>query len=405
MRSPARANSAKQSIRLLLAARLIRSTWQGALVADFALYLQRLHWQGGSIGMLFAASFVIGAFLSLLVGPLSDRCGYQALLVGYEFVVALLFGLAAYCTDPWTIAIAAVLGGFGRGANGAPGCFVPAELAWLAALLPPPRRAEVFSLNAAVGFIGMTIGGMLAIGPDLWAHWLHGASAFRPLFVVGGTLSIANACLLLVAPAGSRQGISGECAVAPIVARQGGVLFKVTAINLCNGLSVGLSGPLIAFWFATKFHVGPVQIGPIMMAGFLSAALSAAAISRLALRATAASIYVRMQWMSLLLLLLLPLLPTFSLAAAAWVVKFALERGAGGTMEAVNVGLAGPGRWGMASGLSVASLALPRSVGPALTGHWIATGSFTAPLVMAGVLQAAYLVLYGRAIGPRGAGA
>ena len=385
-------------IRLLLAARFIRSIWQGALVADFAIYLERLHWHGAPIGILVATSFIVGSLLSLVVGPLGDRCGYRRLLVGYEIAIAALFALAACSTSPWAISVAAVFGGFGRGANGAPGCFVPAELAWLAALLTERQRAAVFSLNTAFGFAGMAAGGIIAAGPDVWASWLTGASAFRPLFVIGGLVSIANACLLHAAPAGAEPRKVGECAVTPMAPGHRGALLKVTAINLCNGVSVGFSGPLITFWFAAKFHVGPMQIGPIVMVSFLSATLSAVIASRLARRAAAASIYIRMQWASLLLLLALPFLASFPLAAMAWILKFALERGAGGMMEAVNVGLAGPGRWGLASGLSVASLALPRSIGPVLTGHWIDTGAFTAPLLAAGLLQAAYLVLYHRTV-------
>lgn len=392
------------SVRLLLAARFFRSVWQGALVADFALYLERLHWRGGQIGMLFAASFVVGAMLSLLVGPLGDRCGYRRLLIGYEAAVAALFVAAACSANPWMIAGAAIFGGFGRGANGAPGCFVPAELAWLAALLADRERAAMFSLNTALGFAGMAVGGLIAAGPDLWAGWLSGPVAFRPLFVIGAVLAVGNAGLLHRAPAiaSGRAGTMRQTTRAPMTAAGKELLSKAAAINLCNGISVGLSGPLIAYWFATKFHVGPMQIGSLMMLCFLAAGLCAVAVSGAAAPRAAALIYIRMQWVSLLLLLAIPFLASFPLAAAAWIVKFALERGAGGAMESVNVGLAGPGRWGLASGLSVASLALPRSIGPALAGHWIASAAFASPLLAAALFQAAYLLLYRNAILPAG---
>ena len=390
------------AVRLLLAARFSRSVWQGALVADFALYLERLHWHGGQIGTLFAASFVVGAMLSLLVGPLGDRFGYRRLLIGYETAVAALFVAAACSANPWVISAAAIFGGFGRGANGAPGCFVPAELAWLAALLAGRARAGVFSLNTALGFSGMAVGGLIAIGPDLWTGWLSGPAAFRPLFVIGAVLAVANAGLLYHARAvaSGRSDATKRDNRAPMTAAGKGLLIKVTAINLCNGISVGLSGPLIAYWFAAKFDVGPMQIGSVMTLAFLAAALCAVAVSGAAAPAAAASIYIRMQWVSLLLMLAIPFVASFPLAAAAWIVKFALERGGGGAMESVNVGLAGPGRWGLASGLSVASLALPRAIGPVLAGHWIASAAFASPLLAAALLQAAYLLLYRNVILP-----
>lgn len=390
-------------VRTLLAARFFRSVWQGALAADFALYLTRLDWRGEQIGMLFAASFVVGAVLSLLVGPLSDRCGYRRLLVGYETTVAGLFVAATCSTNSWLLSVATVLGGFGRGANGAPGCFVPAELAWLAALLPEQRRAGVFSVNTALGFSGMAIGGIVAVGPGLWAGGLSGAAAFRPLFAIGAVLALFNAGLLCGTPAGGSGNPGGGVRYnrAPMAERRRRLLLRVTAINVCNGLSVGLSGPLIAYWFATKFHVGPVQIGAVMLAGFFSAAVCAVAVGGVVERTSAGSVFIRMQWASLLLMLALPFIATFPVAATAWVIKFALERGSGGALEAVNVGLAGPGRWGLASGLTVGSLALPRSIGPLMAGHWIASAAFAPPLLAAVVLQAVYLMLYRRTLAPR----
>lgn len=388
-------------VRLLLAARFFRSIWQGALVADFALYLGRLDWRGEQIGALFGASFVVGAILSSLVGPLSDRWGYRRLLVGYEGAVAALFVAATWSANALLISVAAVFGGFGRGANGAPGCFVPVELAWLAALLPGQRRAPVFSLNTALGFVGMAIGGIIAAGPGLWQGWLSGSAAFRPLFAIGAVLALVNVGLLCATAAvGSDNpiGDDGQNGGTRMTGRRRGLLLRMTAVNVFNGLSVGLSGPLIAYWFATKFQVGPVQIGALMLASFLAAALCAVGVGVVTQRTAAASVFIPMQWASLLLMLALPFVASFPMAATAWVIKFALERGSGGVLEAVNVGLAGPSRWGLASGLTVGSLALPRSVGPLMAGHWIASGTFAPPLLAAVLLQATYLVLYQRVL-------
>lgn len=377
----------------------MRSVWQGALVATFALYLQRLQWSGAEIGALFAASFVVGALLSLAVGPLSDWCGYRRLLVGYEAAIAAAFLLALSSSNARMIAAAAVFGGFGRGANGAPGCFVPAELAWLAELLSERQRTAVFSLNTALGFVGMAVGAAVAAGPDLWAAWLPGPAAFRPLFALGATLSLLNAAMLFGAASRAPPSACRPSPPAAMTRAHKTRLARVTAINICNGVSVGLSGPLTAYWFAARFQVGPLQVGPLMTACFLAAALCAVLVRGLAARRGGAVVYIRLQWASLLLMLVLPLAGNFGLAAALWVAKFALERGSSGAMEAVNVGLAGRGRWGLASGLSVASLAMPRSIGPLMAGHWIASAAFATPLVAAALLQAVYLLLYARAIG------
>jgi MFS family permease len=60
------------TLRLLLA-RTLRSVGQGALVVDFALYLNALHWSAAAIGLVLSGGGLFGAALSLLVGSASDR--------------------------------------------------------------------------------------------------------------------------------------------------------------------------------------------------------------------------------------------------------------------------------------------------------------------------------------------
>ena len=390
--------------RRLLLSRLLRSVCQGALVVDFALYLARLHWSGAGIGAVVAASFIIGSFLSLIVGPLSDRFGYRRLLVAYEAAMAGAFLAAALSVNLWILSAATIFGGFGRGANGAPGCFVPAELAWLAEVVPASRRPAVYSLNTALGFAGMGCGAVLAAGPYWWADWLPGDAAYRPLFWLGAAIASGNALLLSglgESAARRKRAAPGAMSRRDLSADERRALIKLGVINLFNGLSVGLSGPLIAYWFAEKFRVGPQQIGLVVAAAFISTALCATAMARIAGPLNSVRSYVRLQWAALLLLLILPLAGDFRSAALLWVLKFTLERGGAGAMEAVSVSLVSPQRWGLASGLGVATLAMPRSIGPMMTGHWISVGTFATPLVLAACLQAIYIAGYQRAFSRR----
>jgi MFS family permease len=384
----------------LLLARLLRSAAQGSLVVDFALYLNQLRWSGTQIGALIAASFLFGSVLSILVGPLSDRLGYRPLLVGYEIGMVGLFLAASLSSNSWILSISAIGGGFGRGANGAPGCFVPVELAWLAEVVPSSRRAAVFNLNTALGFIGMGLGAILAIFPGLWVSHFPGVFAYRPLFCLGAVTAIANAVMLSWLPNQKSLGQArpeemGE--PRSLTEEEKTALTRLGGINLFHGISVGLSGPLIAYWFAMKFRVGPTRLGPIVALAFFSAAITAFGMAYLSSRFGSVRAFVGTQWISVALLALLPFLPTFALASVIWIFRFAVERGAAGAMEAVNAGLVGEGKRGLVNGLSVASLATPRAVGPAIAGHWIAAGAFAAPFGAAALFQAAYIVLYRRA--------
>jgi MFS family permease len=388
----------------LLAARFLRSLAQGGLVVDFALYLHHLGWSGTEIGFLTTASFLVGSLLSLAVGALADRFGYRGMLLGYEFCLAVVFLGAMLSTGVLVVSVGAVLGGFGRGANGAPGCFVPAELAWLAELVSPAHRAAVYNLNTAAGLVGMALGAAGAAFAFGLTHGHPAEAPYRVMFMVGAALSIGNAMLILAVPktrAGSqaaggirgRRSASGGSALRLTSAERRSVL-RLGAVNILDGVAVGLSGPLAAYWFALRFGLGVVAIGPVVATGFLIAAACAWAAGRASSRLGSTRTFVRMRMLALALLVLLPWMPTFRLAAVVWIIRFALERGSTGAREAVTASLVGERRRARASALSVASLAMPRAAGPIMAGYWIGAGWFAAPFCAAALFQGLYLVLF-----------
>ena len=370
-------------------------------MVDFALYLRLLHWTGSAIGALLGGSFVIGALLSLAVGPASDRFGSKRLLVGYELATAMAFFATASTSNPWVIGASAVFAGFGRGANGAPGCFVPAELAWLATHVPASRRGAAYSVNTAAGFLGMGLGAFLAVAPSLWPDALPGASGYRPLFLFGGVIAVSIAALLYATPEQPLHGHGlqpsednhrAPRALRPDERRR---LWQIGLISLFSGISLGLSGPLIAYWYAVKFHVDPLRIAPVLAIAQLAAACAAVGTGALAQKFGTARSFVLLQTVGAILLFVFPFIGSFHLAAVVWIVRFAIERGATGAMEAVVMGLVGAGKRGFAGGLSTASLALPRALGPIAAGHWIAEGNLARPFLIAAALQALYVGFFG----------
>ncbi len=182
-----------KAVKLIMAARFARSVGQGALVVGFTLYLHALNWSAAAIGVVLSAGLLLGVVLTLLIGPASDRLGRKQFLLAYEGVLIASALLALASPATWVLTLGAVLGGFGRGANGAAGPFGPLEQAWLAQDLPQAQRARVFNLNSTLGFSGMAAGALLAGLPALWGSWLPGALAYRPLFVLpllGSTIGL-----------------------------------------------------------------------------------------------------------------------------------------------------------------------------------------------------------------------
>jgi len=385
--------------RRLLLARTLRSVGQGALVVDFALYLHALHWSGSAIGLVLSGGGLFGAALSLLVGLSSDRLRRKPFLVSYE-IVSLLCSIAAlFSAEPLALTTAAIAGGFGRGAMGAAGPFSPVEQAWLAEEVAPERRGWVYSLNTGMGFWGMGLGALIAILPSVWGSWLGEALAYRPLFALVGLTAAAN--LLLIGQAKERyrgpkripslQGQQGEVQIRRLENR---ILAKLVFINTFNGLAIGLTGPLISYWFALRFHVGPLAIAPIMAATFVITGVASLLTGWLTGRIGIVRSVVWERLIGIGLMILLPIMPTFWLASLVYLLRSAFSRGSAGAQQALTVGLVREERRGLAASLNAVSFQLPRSVGPGIAGYLLQAGQFSLPFYAGAVLQAIYLVWY-----------
>jgi len=376
----------------LMAARAARSLGQGALVAAFALYLHALGWSAPAIGATLSAALVVGAALTMTVGPLSDRRGRRTFLLAYEALQAAAALLALLTAWPPALVGAAIVGGFGRGANGSAGPFAPLEQAWLAQVLPPGRRGVVFSVNAAIGFGGMALGALLAGGVKLLIGPLGELLAYRPLFLLPLAGSLAAFALIASLQEPELQP-AASAAEEPERRGENRMLLRLVIANTLNGLGIGMIAPLIAYWFALRFRHGPGTIGPALAASFVFGALGAVLAARLVRRFGLIWPVVAMRGVGLMLLVAVPMMPVFSLAATLYALRAGFNQGTAGVRQALVVGLT-RNRRGLAASLQNVSIQIPRAVGPLVAGLMLHAGMLRAPFLVAAGFQAAYLVLY-----------
>ncbi len=393
--------------RRLITARALRSLGQGMMVVNFALYLKALGWHAAAIGILLTASGLLGAGLSLRIGYLSDRHGRRRFILLYE-CLTVASGIAATLTgNVYVISTAAIVASFGRGQSGGAGPFAPAEQAWIARVISPKLRSQVFSLNAAVGFVGMGLGAFLAGSVVLFQHVLPGAAAFRPLFLLPALGSAIN--LFLIAPL--REEPSSAAArpkgaqaprrtsvprVDPVARQENGELLKLSFTNLLNGLAVGLTGPLISYWFAVRFGVSPAAIGVLMAVSFVATGFSNVVTGRLAGRFGVVRTVSAVRLVGVVTLVAMTLMGSFVWAALFYFVRSILNRGSVGARQAVTVSLTRDERRGFASSLNVFSMRVPASIGPTVAGYLMDGGDLTLPFFIAAGLQTAYALSYAR---------
>lgn len=387
----------------MISARLVRSIGQGALIVSFALYLHALGWRSGAIGTLLGVTGVVNGIAGLLVGPLTDRFGRRRFLLAYEAIV-LAAGLVACVTArAGPLVAAALVGGFGRGQSGAAGPFAPAEGAWLAELTEARERGRIFSVNFAVGSFGTALGALAAAAVPMLSSWLHGALAYRPLFALTMTGAGAGFVLLAGCPGGRSQPTARAPAAAAPEARkaENRSLLLLALTNAMNGAGIGLIGPLIAYWFALRFGVGVGRIGPMMALAFAATGAASLATGVLTGAFGIVRSVVAVRAAGLAVLVAMPLVPQYALAASLYVVRSALNRGTAGARQALALGLVSDRRRGLAASLNAASMQLPSALGPAAAGWLFQAGWLSLPFYGAAVFQLAYLVLYAKLFASR----
>jgi MFS family permease len=391
------ADDGARTTRLLLATRFVRSIGQGALAVDFALYLHALDWSAVAISAVLSAALITGVILTLVAGPLSDRGGRRRFLFGYEAAQTLAGVAAALSAQPVLLCAAAMVGGFGRGGNGAAGPFAPVEQAWLAQAVAPMSRGPVYSLNAALGFLGNAVGAILAVAPSSLHTILPGALAYRALFLVSTAGSLLCCALILRTP--DNEAIQSQAPTGPahrhgVQRQENRLVLRLMIANLLNGAGVGATGPLIAYWFAIRFGEGPAEIGPLMAAGFLMAAVASIATGWLSKWLGMVRAVIAMRLVGVALLIALPLSPNFGVAATLYILRAMFNRGTTGARSALSVSIVRPHRRGFAASMANVSMQIPRSVSPILTGILFAANDLMLPFVIGAAFQGAYLAMY-----------
>jgi Arabinose efflux permease len=174
------------------------------------------------------------------------------------------------------------------------------------------------------------------------------------------------------------------------------ILWRLFQLNTLNGLSIGLTGPLIAYWFALKFHIGPGTIAPMMAVTFVITGVSAIFAGRLTERHGLVSSVIWTRGIGVILLALLPLMPWFWLAAVIYMLRLASSGASLGARQAQVVSLMRDQRRGLAASVNAASFQVPQSIGPGIAGPLIGAGLFAAPFYVAAALQVLYVTGYER---------
>jgi MFS family permease len=384
---------------ILFVTRTLRLFCYGFLSVVLALYLAEAGLTEAQIGLLFTLTLVGDAVISLWLTTSADRFGRKRTLILGALLMAGA-GLAFLLTQNTTLLlIAAIIGVISPSGNEI-GPFLSVEQAALTQLISNRRRTQYFAWYALVGSlataIGALSGGWLAQG--LQDNGWTALESYRLVltgYAIGGLL-----LLLFFVNLSNRVEVDIASETAKRILglhRSRAVVFKLSSLFAMDAFAGGLLvQSLMAYWFHIRFGVESGLLGSIFFGANILAGISALLAIRLADRFGLINTMVFTHIPSNILLILVPLMPSLSLAVGVLLLRFSISQMDVPTRQSYTVAVVAPDERSAASGVTAIARSVGASVSPALTGLLFSIPVlFNAPFFLSGGLKIIYdLLLY-----------
>lgn len=391
-------------LRYLLGGRALRSLTQGYLGVVVPLFLVRAGYGTVRIGILLTAAAASSAVLTALVGFAADHWGRKPLLVALGLMTAVGGVTFASTTNYAILVAAAALGTIGRGgaagSGGAFGPYYPAEQALIAEHAGDADRTTVFAGLSLVGVLAAAVGAGLAGVPRLVRTSGLGSrlDGYRALFWLTALLGLAMAAIILpVRETRAPRDRALPIATPPLSPATRRLLVRFAVTNGINGLGIGFLGPILSLWFHLRYGVDAAAIGALYLVINLAAAVAYIGVPWITRRlGGVVRTVVTVRLFSATLLGVIPLMPSFALAGATYLVRMLANAVSVPVRQSYVMGIVRPEERSRMAALSNLPARVFALAGPAVAGVMLRNWWIGVPLEVASSLQLVYAGLYWR---------
>jgi MFS family permease len=370
----------------------VRTFAFGAVSITLALYLAALGLSAAQVGAVLTATLLEDAAATLLAPAIARRWGLRRTLTLWAGVLTASAVALCLTVHPALAVTCIVLGMVGPSGQDA-GPLGALEQAILPALVGAERRTHAFAWYSFAGYLppalGALAGGALVAGAR--AAGLAELSGLRAAFVLH---ALAGAGLLALY---RRLPPAVEAAAAPAgrgagdAARSRPVVIKLAALQAMDAFGGGfVVQTLLVYWFHVRFGLDAPALAPLFFGTNLLSGISFAAAVPLARRFGLLNTMVFTHLPSNVLLLLVPLAPSYPLAAAALLARHLLPQMDVPTRQAFTMALVPPAERTTAAAWTAGARGLAQAAAPAVAGRVMAQAASALPFAIAGGVKIAY---------------
>jgi MFS family permease len=393
------ATAARRDRRLIYAAALLRGLAAGAISVLAAVYLAKRGFPESEIGLVLSAGMA-GVLVGTAYGTFfADRVGRRRSLVGLALLAAFGGAALAWSGSLWSVLLAAFVGmlntqGADRGAAQA------LEQSILPETAVDAERTRVFAWYNALSDAGGALGAVLAALPALLRdrlQWAEIAAYDTTVLVYAALLVGVAGVYAALSPALERGGARRDDghALPPSAKREVHRFALLSGLDAVGGGFIGSA--LIAYYLFARFGVSESALALLFAAARVMTVLSHFAAAWLARRIGLVNTMVFTHIPSSLLLLTLPIAPSFPVAAALFIVREGLSEMDVPTRQSYLMAIVPPHERAWAAGLSQLARAGGRMIAPALAGAAMQAGALWLPLAAGASIKIGYDLLLWRA--------
>lgn len=349
---------------------------------------------------------LIGSVIEIIFATLfADRLGRRRTLVGFAVLMAL-GGLAfAFSHNLIVLLIAAFFGTINPSSTSENTPFIAIEQAILPQTCVPERLTQAFSRYNLWAQLAGAAGGLAVALPDILNRFLgmttnQGVDLMFVLYAFLGVLTaVLFFCLTEKVETASLKSNPSETRIhKPLQKKSRSNVFRLSSLFVLDAFAGGLVvQTIMAYWFRQRFGVSLSALGFLFFGANLASAFSLPVAARLSRRFGLLKTMVFTHLPSQLMLLLVPFMPTFWLAALFVLFRQSLSKMDVPIRQVYIIELVSPEERTAAAGITTMARSIATSISPLAASALLANSLFVIglPFLVAGSLSTFYdLLLY-----------
>jgi MFS family permease len=400
---PASLANLSRDARLLFLTRFTRLFAYGSLSVILVFYLVGLGLTEAQTGIVLSLTLVGDVVVSLYLTTRADRVGRRRMLIAGALLM-IAAGIAFASTSNLIFLIIAGIIGVISPSGNEVGPFLSIEQAALSHVVAPKVRTEVFAWYTLTGSLATAAGSLCGgvVSQSLQKVVAHPVQSYR-VIVISYAFFGALLALLFTRLSPSAEIASTAAPHTSLLERFLGlthsrhVILKLSGLFALDSFAGGfVIQSFAAYWFYLRFGVQPRSLGAIFFWANVFAGISALLASRIAARIGLVRTMVFTHLPSNILLILVPLMPTLSLAIAVLLLRFSISQMDVPTRQSYTMAVVAPEERSAAGGITGVARTAGAAISPLFAGLLFARPSLiSVPFFIAGGLKILYdLLLY-----------